>query len=67
MKHIQGVQSLFVEHDDLAVDSFVNSIANDYVQIVGSVLILGKIYQLFNFSYAGCHIAKKTGVRDRWT
>lgn len=54
MKQIQGVQYLFEEHDDLVVDSFVNSIANDHLQIVGSELILGKIYQLFNFPDGGC-------------
>lgn len=54
MRQIQGVQSLFEEHDDLVVDSFVNSIANDHLQIVGSELILGKIYQLFNFPNDGC-------------
>lgn len=54
MKQIQGVQSLFEEHDDLVVDNFVNSIANDHLQIVGSELILGKIYQLFNFPDDGC-------------
>jgi len=43
MKQIQGVQSLFEEHDDLVVDNFVNSIANDHLQIVGSELILGKM------------------------
>ena len=41
---IQGNQSLFVEHDDLVVDNFVDSIANDHLQIIGSELILGKIY-----------------------
>ncbi len=46
---LQGMESLFVEHDDLIVESFVNSIANDHLQIVGSELILGKIYRLFNF------------------
>lgn len=54
MKQIQGVQSLFEEHDDLVVDNFVNSIANDHLQIVGSELILGKIYQVFNFPIDGC-------------
>lgn len=54
MKQIQGVQYLFEEHDDLVVDSFVNSIANDHLQIVGSELILGKIYQLFDFPDGGC-------------
>lgn len=35
MSQIQGAQSLFKEHDDLVVDNFVNSIANDHLQIVG--------------------------------
>jgi transposase len=49
MERIRGTQSLFAEHDDLVVESFVNSIANDHLQIVGSELILGKIYQVFHF------------------
>lgn len=44
MERIKGTQSLFVEHDDLVVENFVNSIANDRLQIVGSELILGGIY-----------------------
>jgi transposase len=54
IRQMQGIQSLFEEHDDLVVDNFVNSIANDHLQIVGSELILGKIYQLFNFPVDGC-------------
>ena len=54
MNQIQGTQSLFEEHDDLVVDNFVNSIANNHLQIIGSELILGKIYQLFNFPDSGC-------------
>ncbi len=49
ISRLQGMESLFIEHDDLVVESFVNSIANNHLQIVGSELILGKIYQLFNF------------------
>ena len=58
MKEIQGLQSLFVEHDDIVVENFVNSIANDHLQIVGSELISGKIYQVFNFPTGGCPIAQ---------
>lgn len=53
IKQIQGAQFLFEEYDDLVVDNFVNSIANDHLQIVGSELILGKIYQVFNFPDSG--------------
>lgn len=45
MERIQGMQSLFLEHDDAVVDNFVDSIGNDHLQVVGSELILGKIYQ----------------------
>lgn len=54
LERIQGVGSLFVEHDDLVVENFVNSIANNHLQIVGSELILGKIYQVFGFPNEGC-------------
>lgn len=54
MERLQGMQSLFIEHDDLVVENFVNSIANDHLQIVGSELILGKIYQKIGFLDDGC-------------
>ncbi len=41
LERLKGMQSLFVEHDDLVVESFVNSIANDHLQIIGTELILG--------------------------
>src|SRR4030042_5535527 len=53
LERIQGQQSLFVEHDDLVVDNFVNSIANDHLQIIGSELILGKIYDKIGFPADG--------------
>ena len=45
LERLQGNQSLFAEHDDLVVENFVNGIANDHLQIVGSELIMGKIYE----------------------
>ena len=53
LERLQGMQSLFVEHDDLVVDNFVDSIANDHLQIVGSELILGKIYEKIGFPNDG--------------
>lgn len=53
ISRLKGIEPLFIEHDDLVVESFVNSIANNHLQIVGSELILGKIYQLFNFPEGG--------------
>ncbi len=49
----QGTQSLFVEHDDLVVENFVNSISNNHLQIIGSELILGKIYDKIGFPKDG--------------
>jgi transposase len=49
IERLQGMQSIFVEHDDLVVDNFVDSIANDDLQIVGSELVLGKIYRKIGF------------------
>ena len=49
IERLQGMQSIFVEHDDLVVDNFVDSIANDDLQIVGSELVLGKIYKKIGF------------------
>ncbi len=54
LERLTGMQSLFIEHDDIVVENFVDSIANNHLQVVGSELILGKIYQKFNFPYDGC-------------
>jgi len=43
MDKLQGMQTVYVEHDDLVVENFVNGIANDHLQIIGTELILGKI------------------------
>lgn len=51
---LQGMQALFVEHDDLVVENFVNSIANEHLQIIGTELILGKIYKKIGFPDDGC-------------
>ena len=53
LERLQGIQSLFVEHDDLVVDNFVNGISNDHLQIVGTELILGKIYDKIGFPKDG--------------
>lgn len=53
IERLQGQQLLFAEHDDLVVDNFVNSIANDHLQIIGTHLILGKIYDKIGFPSGG--------------
>lgn len=54
IEKLKGMPSLFVEHDDLVVENFVNGISNDHLQIVGSELILGKIYDKIGFPKDGC-------------
>jgi hypothetical protein len=49
LEHMKGLQSLFIEHDDAVVDNFVDSISNDHLQVVGTELILGKIYQQIGY------------------
>lgn len=54
VERLEGMQTLFVEHDDLVVENFVKGIANDHLQIIGTELILGKIYQKIGFPEHGC-------------
>ena len=54
LERILGSQPLFVEHDDLVVESFVEGISNDDFQIIGTELILGKIYDKIGFPQDGC-------------
>lgn len=52
---LQGMQSLFNEHDDDVVDNFVDSIGNDNLRIVGTELILGKVYKQIGYPEEGGH------------
>jgi len=54
LERLVGSLSLFIEHDDLVVESFVDSISNDHLQVIGSELILGKIYDKIGFPKDGC-------------
>lgn len=54
LERILGSQPLLVEHDDLVVESFVEGISNDDFQIIGTELILGKIYDKIGFPQDGC-------------
>ena len=54
LEKFKGNQPLFVEHDDLVVDNFVNGIANSHLQIIGPELILGKIYDKIGYPKDGC-------------
>jgi hypothetical protein len=54
LERLKGTFTLFTESEDLVVENFVNSIANDHLQVVGAELILGKIYKKIGFPESGC-------------
>ena len=53
VERLQGLHGLFIEHDDIVVENFVDSIGNDNLQIVGTGLILGKIYKQIGYPEDG--------------
>ena len=53
LERLECMQNLFVEHDVLVVENFVDSISNNHLQIVGTELILGKIYEKIGFPTDG--------------
>jgi len=50
LARLEKQQSLFVSKDDCFIGSFVSTISNDQVRIIGPELILGKIYDGIGFS-----------------
>ncbi|MCA9734091.1 MAG: hypothetical protein H6696_05390 [Deferribacteres bacterium] len=42
IERTEGLQTLFIEHEDLVVDNFVSSLANYHSQVIGSELNLEK-------------------------
>lgn len=53
IEQLKGLSSLFIEKDDLIVESFVEELSNEHLQNVGAELILGKIYQKIGFPEGG--------------
>jgi len=53
IERFKGVSALFVEHDDLVVESFVEGLSNDHLQNVGAELVLSRIYQKIGFPQGG--------------
>lgn len=50
---IQGSQSLFIERDDVLLESYLSSISNSQIQVIGPELIFGKIYDYIGFNVLG--------------
>lgn len=65
LSQIQGMQSLFVEHDDLVVENFVNTLSSGDLQIVGPELILAPIYQKIGYPEDGSRNYFKALVLSR--
>lgn len=49
IEKIEGTQDLFIEPEDLRVDTFVANLENKDFQIVGPQLVLGKIYDKMGY------------------
>ena len=47
---LEGSGSLFVDKDDIKIESFISSLSNDSVQVIGPELIFGKIYDAIGFN-----------------
>ena len=49
LQRIEGATSLFVNRDDAKLESFISSLKNSQVQVIGPELIFGKIYDAIGF------------------
>ncbi len=50
MERLEGLQSLFIEPEDLLIESFINNLENGQFQIIGTQLVLGKIFDKIGYS-----------------
>ena len=49
LQRIEGTSSLFVNRDDAMLESFISTLKNTQVQVIGPELIFGKIYDDIGF------------------
>lgn len=49
LQETQGQSELFVQRDDALIESFVSSLKNSQVQVIGPELVFGKIYNAVGF------------------
>lgn len=50
VRMLEGSSSLFVDKDDVQIESFISNLSNDSVQVIGPELIFGKIYDSIGFN-----------------
>ncbi len=51
LQRIEGTSSLFVNRDDAKLESFISTLKNSQVQVIGPELIFGKIYNAIGFNH----------------
>ena len=50
LEKMDGSISLFINHDDARIESFIGDLSNDQVQVIGPELIFGRIYNTTGFN-----------------
>ena len=50
LQRIEGTTSLFVNRDDAKLESFISTLKNSQVQVIGPELIFGRIYDAIGFN-----------------
>ena len=50
LQRIEGTSSLFVNRDDAMLESFISTLKNSQVQVIGPELIFGRIYDAIGFN-----------------
>lgn len=50
IERLEGMESLFIESEDLIIEAFVENIENKQLQIAGPQIVLGKIYEQIGYN-----------------
>jgi transposase len=50
LKQIKGARSLFINHEDIKLKSYLSTLKNSQVQVIGPELIFGRIYDSIGFN-----------------
>lgn len=53
LSKIQGQSALFPSQTDADIESFLNTLSNSHIQVVGPELVFGKIYDAIGFNKVG--------------
>jgi hypothetical protein len=50
IREIQGSQSQFIEGENILLESYLSSISNSQIQVIGPELMFGRIYDYVNIN-----------------